>query len=104
MLIVNLSNRKEIFMDQKEIYAQIINLWSESVLEAQTKCLPETIVFADKITKMETERCCKIVCLLCNQGHKIKQVGSRWRHVITSESGYEHKEWCRAENIRGRGF
>jgi hypothetical protein len=70
-------------MDQKEMDekdAQIVNLWGESILEAQTRCLPETIVFAEKITKMEMERCCKIVCLLCNQGHKVEQVGSRWRY------------------------
>lgn len=85
-------------VDEKDL--KIVDLWQESILEAQTKCLPESVVFAEKITEIENDRCCKIVCFLCNDGHKIESVGMRWRHVITSDSGYNHMEWCRAESLR----
>ena len=87
-------------MRQQDVDA-VTGLWSEAVVEALGRCLPEHLVFAEKIISREVEIAARAVCFMCSN-NKPEKKNSVWKHIFKGSDNYQTTESCRAGNIRDR--
>jgi|CXWL01.1.fsa_nt_gi hypothetical protein len=88
------------YMKQQDVDV-VTSLWNEAIVEALGRCLPEHIVFAEKIISREVEIAARAVCFMCSN-NKPEKKNSVWKHVFKGSDNYHTTEPCRAGNIRDR--